>query len=107
MISWASSRNYHALMKHGFRLPPYFSRILRALAVALEGTATTIDASFRVVEQELASLALSPALSDKSPEMRESLRRLFADDGSIRYKRLIRLIRAHKETTPMASSERR
>ena len=39
-----------ALMKHGFRLPPYFSRILRALA-ALEGTATTIDASFRVVDR--------------------------------------------------------
>ena len=95
-----------ALMKHGFRLPPYFSRILRALA-ALEGTATTIDASFRVVDRSY-PFVLSRVLSDKSPEMRESLRRLLlADDGSIRYKRLIRLIRAYGvETTPMASSER-
>lgn len=95
-----------ALMKHGFRLPPYFSRILRALA-ALEGTATTIDASFRVVDRSY-PFVLSRVLSDKSPEMRESLRRLLlADDGSIRYKRLIRLVRAYGvETTPMASSER-
>jgi aarF domain-containing kinase len=95
-----------ALMKHGFRLPPYFSRILRALA-ALEGTATTIDSSFRVVDRSY-PFVLSRVLSDKSPEMRESLRRLLlADDGSIRYKRLIRLIRAYGvETTPMASSER-
>ncbi|OUS43689.1 ABC1 family-domain-containing protein [Ostreococcus tauri] len=94
-----------ALMKHGFRLPPYFSRILRALA-ALEGTATTIDPSFRVVDRSY-PFVLSRVLSDRSPEMRESLRRLLlAEDGSIRYKRLIRLIRAYGvEATPMASSE--
>jgi len=94
-----------ALMKHGFRLPPYFSRILRALA-ALEGTATTIDPSFRVVDRSY-PFVLSRVLSDRSPEMRESLRRLLlSDDGSIRYKRLIRLIRAYGvETTPMASSD--
>lgn len=94
-----------ALMKHGFRLPPYFSRILRALA-ALEGTATTIDPSFRVVERSY-PFVLSRVLSDRSPEMRESLRRLLlSDDGSIRYKRLIRLVRAYGvETTPLASGE--
>ena len=94
-----------ALMKHGFRLPPYFSRILRALA-ALEGTATTIDPSFRVVDRSY-PFVLSRVLSDRSPEMRESLRRLLlSDDGSIRYKRLVRLIRAYGvETTPMASSD--
>jgi aarF domain-containing kinase len=94
-----------ALMKHGFRLPPYFSRILRALA-ALEGTATTIDPSFRVVDRSY-PFVLSRVLSDRSPEMRESLRRLLlSDDGTIRYKRLIRLIRAYGvETTPMASSD--
>lgn len=93
-----------ALMKHGFRLPPYFSRILRALA-ALEGTATTIDPAFRVVDRSY-PFVLSRVLSDRSPEMRESLRRLLlADDGSIRYQRLIRLIRAYGvETTPMAAS---
>jgi len=93
-----------ALMKHGFRLPPYFSRILRALA-ALEGTATTIDPEFRVVDRSY-PFVLSRVLSDRSPEMRESLRRLLlADDGSIRYQRLIRLIRAYGvETSPMAAS---
>lgn len=94
-----------ALMQHGFRLPPYFSRILRALA-ALEGTATTIDPSFRVVERSY-PFVLSRVLSDRSPEMRESLRRLLlSDDGSIRYKRLIRLVRAYGvETTPLVSGE--
>ena len=93
-----------ALMKHGFRLPPYFSRILRALA-ALEGTATTIDPAFRVVDRSY-PFVLSRVLSDRSPEMRDSLRRLLlADDGSIRYQRLIRLIRAYGvESTPMATS---
>ena len=95
-----------ALMQHGFRLPPYFSRILRALA-ALEGTATTIDPSFRVIERSY-PFVLSRVLSDRSPEMRESLRRLLlADDGSIRYKRLIRLVQAYgSETAPMSSDEK-
>ena len=56
-----------ALMKHGFRLPPYFSRILRALA-ALEGTATTIDASFRCPVDRSYPFVLSRVLSDKSPD---------------------------------------
>lgn len=36
-----------ALIQFDFRLPPYFARILRALA-ALEGTATGIDRDFKV-----------------------------------------------------------
>ena len=93
-----------ALMQHGFRLPPYFSRILRALA-ALEGTATTIDPSFRVVERSY-PFVLARVLSDRSPEMRDSLRRLLlSDDGAIRYKRLIRLVQAYgSETAPMSAS---
>jgi predicted unusual protein kinase regulating ubiquinone biosynthesis (AarF/ABC1/UbiB family) len=37
-----------ALFDHNFRLPPYFSRILRALA-SLEGVATGVDVNFRVI----------------------------------------------------------
>ncbi|EEH53227.1 uncharacterized protein MICPUCDRAFT_21638, partial [Micromonas pusilla CCMP1545] len=83
-----------ALSTRGFRLPPYFARILRALA-ALEGTATTIDRDFKVIERAY-PYVLARVLADRSPEARESLRRLVLEpDGrSVRWSRVSRLARA-------------
>ena len=58
-----------ALLVHDFRLPPYFARILRALA-ALEGTATGIDREFEVIERAY-PYVLAQLLADKD-EMRTS-----------------------------------
>jgi aarF domain-containing kinase len=84
-----------ALSTRGFRLPPYFARILRALA-ALEGTATTIDRDFKVIERAY-PYVLARVLADRSPEARESLRRLVLEpDGrSVRWSRVSRLARAY------------
>ena len=84
-----------ALLQHDFRLPPYFARILRALA-ALEGTATGIDRDFKVIERAY-PYVLTQVLTDRSPEMREILRRLVLEDGgtSVRWLRVRRLVSAY------------
>ena len=84
-----------ALAAHGFRLPPYFARVLRALA-ALEGTATGIDPDFRVIERAYPHV-LARVVADRSPEMREVLRRLvLEEDGvSVRWSRVRRLASAY------------
>ena len=84
-----------ALAAHGFRLPPYFARVLRALA-ALEGTATGIDPDFRVIERAYPHV-LARVVADRSPEMREVLRRLvLEEDGvSVRWSRVRRLAGAY------------
>lgn len=56
-----------ALLHKGFRLPPTFARVLRALA-ALEGTAQAIDPNFKVLEQSY-PYVLARVTSDRSPEM--------------------------------------
>lgn len=84
-----------ALIQFGFRLPPYFARILRALA-ALEGTATGIDSDFKVIERAY-PYVLAQVLTDRSPEMRQILRRLVLEDGgeAVRWSRVRRLINAY------------
>jgi aarF domain-containing kinase len=68
-----------ALLQFDFRLPPYFARILRALA-ALEGTASSIDPDFKVIERAY-PYVLARLLADRSPEMRDILRRLVLGPG--------------------------
>ena len=83
-----------ALATHGFRLPPYFARVLRALA-ALEGTATGIDPNFKVIERAYPHV-LARVVADRSPEMRDVLRRLVLeeDGASVRWNRVRRVASA-------------
>jgi len=87
-----------ALLVHDFRLPPYFARILRALA-ALEGTATGIDREFEVIERAY-PYVLAQLLADKDPEMRDILRRLVLEPcgTSVRWSRVRRLLNAYVES---------
>ena len=87
-----------ALYAFEFRLPPYFARILRALA-ALEGVATGVDPEFRVIER-VYPYVLARLVRDPDPETRETLRRLVltADGESVRWRRVARVFGAVAES---------
>ena len=94
-----------ALLTHDFRLPPYFARILRALA-ALEGTATGIDREFKVIERAY-PYVLAQLLADNDPEMRDILRRLVLEPcgTSVRWHRVRRLLNAYVSSGGGSSRE--
>ena len=94
-----------ALLHKGFRLPPTFARVLRALA-ALEGTAQAIDPNFKVLEQSY-PYVLARVTSDRSPEMRSAVRRLLLDEksGKVRWGRLRRLVEAYADKGSEVVSE--
>ena len=79
---------------HEFRLPPYFARVLRALA-SLEGVAVGVDADFKVIER-VYPYVLARLVRDPDPETRETLKRLvLAPDGeSVRWRRVARVFSA-------------
>ena len=83
-----------ALYAHEFRLPPYFARVLRALA-ALEGVAVGVDKNFKVIEY-CYPYVLARLVRDPDPETRETLKRLvLAPDGeSVRWRRVARVFAA-------------
>lgn len=87
-----------ALYAFEFRLPPYFARILRALA-ALEGVATGVDPEFRVIER-VYPYVLARLVRDPDPETRETLRRLVLtpDGESVRWRRVARVFGAVAES---------
>ena len=93
-----------ALYAFEFRLPPYFARILRALA-ALEGVATGVDPEFRVIER-VYPFVLARLVRDPDPETRQTLRRLvLTEDGeSVRWRRVARVIKAVAESFEKAPS---
>jgi aarF domain-containing kinase len=95
-----------ALLTHDFRLPPYFARILRALA-ALEGTATGIDREFKVIERAY-PYVLAQLLADNDPEMRDILRRLVLEPcgTSVRWHRVRRLLNAYVSSGGGSSTSR-
>ncbi len=94
-----------ALLHKGFRLPPTFARVLRALA-ALEGTAQAIDPNFKVLEQSY-PYVLARVTSDRSSEMRSAVRRLLLDEktGKVRWGRLGRLVEAYADKGSEVVSE--
>ena len=89
-----------------FRLPPYFARILRALA-ALEGVATGVDPEFRVIER-VYPYVLARLVRDPDPETRETLRRLVLtpDGESVRWRRVARVFSAVAESLKNGNGNR-
>ena len=94
-----------ALYAFEFRLPPYFARILRALA-ALEGVATGVDPEFRVIER-VYPYVLARLVRDPDPETRETLRRLVLtpDGESVRWRRVARVFGAVAESLKKTSGD--
>ena len=95
-----------ALYAFEFRLPPYFARILRALA-ALEGVATGVDPEFRVIER-VYPYVLARLVRDPDPETRETLRRLVLtpDGESVRWRRVARVFSAVAESLKNGNGNR-
>lgn len=81
-----------------FRLPPEFAMVIRALG-SLEGTATSLDPSFKVVASAYPFI-VGRLLVEAGPEMRVILRELLIrPNGTIRWHRLERLVIAVTEQT--------
>jgi predicted unusual protein kinase regulating ubiquinone biosynthesis (AarF/ABC1/UbiB family) len=73
-----------------FQVPAYYALIIRSL-VTLEGIATTVDPSFKVLSKAYPYVA-KRLLSDPSPDLRNSLKELLFKDGSFRWNRLENLL---------------
>ncbi|XP_042496339.1 uncharacterized protein slr1919 isoform X1 [Macadamia integrifolia] len=87
---------YNVMYEFNFSLPPDYALVIRALG-SLEGTAKALDPDFKVVESAY-PFVIGRLLADPSPDMRKILRELLiCNDGSIRWRRLERLIAAISE----------
>ncbi|KAJ4962898.1 hypothetical protein NE237_022837 [Protea cynaroides] len=87
---------YDVMYDFNFSLPPDYALVTRALG-SLEGTAKALDPDFKVVESAY-PFVIGRLLADPSPDMRKILRELLIrNDGSIRWRRLERLIAAISE----------
>lgn len=79
-----------------FRVPAYYALIIRSM-VTLEGIAINIDPEFKVLSKAYPYVA-KRLLTDKSPELRNSLKDLLFKDGSFRWNRLENLLRNAKDS---------
>ncbi|CAK9233114.1 unnamed protein product [Sphagnum troendelagicum] len=69
-----------------FRIPSYFSLVIRSLTV-LEGIALSTDPNYKVLSSSYPWIARK-VLTDKSPQLQSTLRSLLYKDGSFRIDRL-------------------
>uniref|UniRef100_M4DHY7 Protein kinase domain-containing protein n=1 Tax=Brassica campestris TaxID=3711 RepID=M4DHY7_BRACM len=73
-----------------FRIPPYFSLVIRSLAV-LEGIAIGINPNYKVLGSTYPWIARK-ILTDSSPQLKSSLQSLLYEDGVFRIDRLESLV---------------
>ncbi|KAG9150071.1 hypothetical protein Leryth_021557 [Lithospermum erythrorhizon] len=78
------------MYKFKFRIPSYFSLVIRSLAV-LEGIALNFDPNYKVLGSTYPWIARK-VLTDSSPKLRSSLRALLYKNGTFRIDRLESLI---------------
>uniref|UniRef100_A0A1J3H1J1 Putative aarF domain-containing protein kinase, chloroplastic n=1 Tax=Noccaea caerulescens TaxID=107243 RepID=A0A1J3H1J1_NOCCA len=78
------------MYKFKFRIPPYFSLVIRSLAV-LEGIAIGISPNYKVLGSTYPWIARK-ILTDSSPQLKSSLQNLLYEDGVFRIDRLESLI---------------
>lgn len=84
-----------------FRIPAYFSLVVRSLTV-LEGIALSSNPNYKVLSSSYPWIARK-VLTDKSPQLRSTLRALIYKDGYFRFDRLESLLT--ESTRPMFGSE--
>ncbi|XP_010521117.1 PREDICTED: uncharacterized aarF domain-containing protein kinase At1g71810, chloroplastic [Tarenaya hassleriana] len=73
-----------------FRIPPYFSLVIRSLAV-LEGIAISINPNYKVLGSTYPWIARK-ILTDSSPQLKSSLQNLLYEEGVFRIDRLESLL---------------
>ncbi|KAK4534867.1 hypothetical protein CDCA_CDCA03G0892 [Cyanidium caldarium] len=78
------------MYKFPFRLPPYYTAIIRCLGV-LEGLAIQVRRDFKIINNAYPYIA-SRLLTDPSPELQNALSVLIFKDGRIRWNRLENLL---------------
>ncbi|XP_039053656.1 uncharacterized aarF domain-containing protein kinase At1g71810, chloroplastic isoform X2 [Hibiscus syriacus] len=78
------------MYKFKFRIPSYFSLVIRSLAV-LEGIAISSDPNYKVLGSTYPWIA-KKVLTDSSPQLKSSLRALLYEDGAFRIDRLESLL---------------
>ncbi|CAM6103304.1 unnamed protein product [Calypogeia fissa] len=78
------------MYQYKFRLPAYFSLVVRSLTV-LEGIALSTDPNYKVLSSSYPWIARK-VLTDSSPQLRETLRSLLYKDGTFRIDRLESLV---------------
>ncbi|WRX30529.1 ABC1 atypical kinase-like domain - like 10 [Theobroma cacao] len=78
------------MYKFKFRIPSYFSLVIRSLAV-LEGIAISSDPNYKVLGSTYPWIA-KKVLSDSSPQLKSSLQALLYKDGVFRIDRLESLL---------------
>ncbi|KAL4284628.1 hypothetical protein GQ457_16G019880 [Hibiscus cannabinus] len=78
------------MYKFKFRIPSYFSLVIRSLAV-LEGIAISSDPNYKVLGSTYPWIA-KKVLTDSSPQLKSSLQSLLYKDGAFRIDRLESLL---------------
>ena len=78
------------MYKFPFRLPPYYTAIIRCLGV-LEGLAIQVRRDFKIINNAYPYIA-SRLLTDPAPELQNALSVLLFKDGRIRWSRLESLL---------------
>ncbi|KAG6549001.1 hypothetical protein Mapa_009443 [Marchantia paleacea] len=94
------------MYRYKFRLPAYFSLVVRSLTV-LEGIALSSDPNYKVLSSSYPWIARK-VLTDSSPQLRSSLQALLYKDGAFRIDRLESLVTEAMRNTladPDASPE--
>ncbi|XP_024528606.1 uncharacterized aarF domain-containing protein kinase At1g71810, chloroplastic isoform X2 [Selaginella moellendorffii] len=85
------------MFKFKFRIPSYFSLVIRSLTV-LEGIAITIDPNYKVLGRSYPWIARK-VLTDDSPTLRSTLYNLLYKDGTFQIDRLESLILESSKAT--------
>ncbi|KAF6003626.1 hypothetical protein F1559_003682 [Cyanidiococcus yangmingshanensis] len=78
------------MYKFPFRLPPYYTAIIRCLGV-LEGLAIQVRRDFKIINNAYPYIA-SRLLTDPAPELQNALSVLLFKDGRVRWSRLESLL---------------
>lgn len=90
------------MRKYKFRIPPYYTLIIRSLGV-LEGVALTCDPQFKVLRAAFPWVARR-LLSDPDPSIRQMLVQVLYQDGKFQYRRLETLLEQASRQARVASA---
>ncbi|MEW5308317.1 MAG: hypothetical protein WDW38_000286 [Sanguina aurantia] len=88
-----------SMYQYSFRIPPYYTLLVRSLTV-LEGIALASDKDYKVLSAAYPWVARR-LLTDKSPELRATLRTLLYKDGRFQFSRLESLMQQALKMPPL------
>ena len=91
------------MYEYNFRLPPYYTLLVRSLSV-LEGIALAADPNYKVLAQALPWVSRR-ALTSREPAVRDALRALLYKGGDFRFDRLERLLLEAARSPPRPDAE--